>query len=55
MGAFSDKVFAVVRLVPCGKVELFMEQVGERYYEKTGIMPAFYVTLPDDGARELTD
>ena len=44
-----------VSLVPCGKAELFMEQVGERYYEKTGIMPAFYVTLPDDGARELTD
>lgn len=44
-----------VSLVPCGKAELFMEQVGERYYEKTGILPAFYVTLPDDGARELTD
>ncbi len=42
-----------VNIVPEDKVQLFIEQVGRRYKELTGITPEFYVSEIGDGAREI--
>lgn len=42
-----------VNIVPEGKVQLFIEQVGKNYKEKTGITPEFYISEIGDGAREI--
>ena len=42
-----------VNLVPEDRVDLFIEQVGKNYKEKTGITPEFYVSEISDGAREI--
>lgn len=42
-----------VNIVPEDKVDLFIEQVGKNYKEKTGITPEFYVSEIGDGAREI--
>ena len=42
-----------VNIVPENKVDLFIEQVGKNYKEKTGITPEFYVSEISDGAREI--
>ena len=42
-----------VNIVPEDKVDLFIEQVGMKYKEQTGITPEFYVSEISDGAREI--
>ncbi len=42
-----------VNIVPEDKVDLFIQQVGHNYKEKTGITPEFYVSEISDGAREI--
>jgi galactokinase len=42
-----------VSIVPEDNVDLFIEQVGKNYKEKTGITPEFYVSEISDGAREI--
>ncbi len=42
-----------VNIVPEDKVQLFIEQIGKNYKEKTGITPEFYVSEIGDGAREI--
>lgn len=42
-----------VNIVPEDKVDLFIEQVGKKYKEQTGITPEFYVSEISDGAREI--
>lgn len=42
-----------VNIVAEDKVELFIEQVGKNYKEKTGITPEFYISEISDGAREI--
>ncbi|MHB8064925.1 MAG: galactokinase, partial [Ruminiclostridium sp.] len=42
-----------VNLVPEDKVDLFIEQVGKNYKERTGITPEFYLSEISDGAREI--
>lgn len=34
-------------------VDAFIKQVGENYTQKTGIIPEFYISEIDDGAREI--
>ncbi len=42
-----------VNIVPEDKVDLFIEQVGRNYKKKTGIIPEFYISEINDGAREI--
>ncbi len=43
-----------VNIVNSNRVDAFIETVGKRYTEKTGITPQFYVCEIGNGAREIT-
>ncbi len=43
-----------VNIVREDKVELFINQVGGNYKERTGLTPEFYISETGDGAREIT-
>jgi galactokinase len=44
-----------VNLVRADAVDEFIEHVGPRYTDATGLDPRFFVVRADDGAREITD
>ncbi len=44
-----------VNLVRADAVDAFVDFVGPRYTEATGLDPRFFVVRADDGAREITD
>ncbi len=43
-----------VNIVREDKVELFINQVGRNYKDRTGLKPEFYISETGDGAREIT-
>lgn len=43
-----------VSIVRTDAVEGFIRQVGDRYYERTGLKAAFYISDTGDGGREIT-
>lgn len=43
-----------VALVKADAVEKFISRVGERYQEKTGLQPLFYVSEAGDGVRKMS-
>ncbi|AEY66875.1 galactokinase [Clostridium sp. BNL1100] len=43
-----------VNIVREDKVELFINQVGRNYKDRTGLTPEFYISETGDGAREIT-
>ena len=43
-----------VNIVREDKVELFINQVGKNYKDRTGLKPEFYISETGDGAREIT-
>ncbi|HHW31041.1 MAG TPA: galactokinase [Clostridiaceae bacterium] len=42
-----------ISVVKNSAVETFLEQVGKRYFEKTGLKAEFYISEIGDGAREI--
>ena len=44
-----------VSLVKNNCIEKFIENVGKKYKEKTGLEATFYIGNPGDGAKKLGD
>jgi galactokinase len=42
-----------VNLVLADKVDAFVENVGDRYFEETNLKPDIYISVPSQGAHEL--